>query len=174
MTHWVGLSEPSWERKIDLQLSRTHIFRYWTGTPDQDRLTNRLFRRILIGTARRELSRNNGERFLAPGYACVQRAEWLRRYRDTVLPKGTHFWYKGDNGLWWLGKISANTTEDGVYLVQFLDDPGPINLPLSPARYTTSTGAVRGSWCLQVHEASAFPGGIQRNVDESRGAAVVS
>ena len=71
-------------------------------------------------------------------------------------------------------KISARTTEDMVYLVHFLDDPGPINIPLPPARYMTSTGAVRGSWCLQVHIASAFPRGIQRKVDESRGAAVAS
>ena len=110
-----------------------------------------------IGAAQRELSRNNGERFLALDYACVPRAEWLRRYRDTVLPKGAHFWYKGNDGLWWLGKISASTNADGVYLVRFLDDPGPIKLPLPPARYTTSTGGVRGSWCLQVHVASAFP-----------------
>ena len=53
-----------------------------------------------IGAAKRKLSRNHGERFLAPGYACVPRAEWLRRYRDTVPPKGAHFWYKGDDGLW--------------------------------------------------------------------------
>ena len=102
------------------------------------------------------------------------RANWLRRYHDTVLPKGAHFWFKGDDGLWWLGEISAITTEDNVYLVCFLDDPGPIELPLPPARYTTSTGAVRGSWCLQVHTASEFPRGIQRNVHESRGAAVAS
>ena len=38
-----------------------------------------------------------------------------------------------------------------------VDDQGPIKLPLPPARYMTSTGAVRGSWCLQVHIASAFP-----------------
>ena len=111
---------------------------------------------------------------MAPGYACVPRAEWLRRYRDTVLPKGAHFWYKGDDRLWWLGKISASKTEDGVYLVRILDDPGEIKLPLPPVRYTTSTGAARGSWCLKVHEASAFPRGIQRNVDESRGVALVS
>ena len=74
-------------------------------------------------------------------------------------------------GTW---KISASTTEDKVYLVRFLDDPRPIKLPLPPARCTTSTGAVRGSWCLQVHIASAFPRGIQRNVDESRGAAAAS
>ena len=71
-------------------------------------------------------------------------------------------------------KISASATEDKVYLVRFLGDPGPIKLPLPPARYTTSTGAVRGSWCLQVHIASEFLRGIQPNVDESRGAAVAS
>ena len=95
-----------------------------------------------VSAAQRKLSRNNGERFLARGYACVPRAEWLRRYRGTVLSKETHFWYKGDDGLWWLGKISASTAEDGVYLVRFLDDPGPIKLSLPPVRYTTSTGAV--------------------------------
>ena len=100
----MGLSEPSWEREIDLQLSRTHILRYWAGTPDQRRQTNRLYRWMRIGAAQRQPCRNNGERFLAPGYACVPRAEWFHRYRDTVLPKGAHFWYKGDDGLWWLGK----------------------------------------------------------------------
>ena len=77
---------------MDLQLSRTHILRYWTGTPDQNRRTNHLFRRMRIGPAQRGLSRNNGERFLAPGYACVPRAEWILCYRGTALPKGAHFW----------------------------------------------------------------------------------
>ena len=143
------------------------LVRWATGK----RLTNRLPKLSLI-TLSPPL--NSGERFLAPGYACVTRAEWLRRYRDTVLPKGAHFRYKGDDGLWWLGKISARTADDGVYLVRFLDDPGPIKLPLPPARYTTSTGAVRSSWCLQVHAASTFSQGVQRNVDGSRGAAVIS
>ena len=118
-----------------------------------------------IGAAQREFSRNNGEHFLAPGYAYVPRADWFCRYHNTALPKGAHYWYKGDDGLRWFGKISASTTEDKVYLVRFLDDPGPIKLPLPPARSTTSTGAVRGSWCLQIHIASAFSPGIQRNVD---------
>ena len=158
---------------MDLYFSRSHILRYWAGTPDHHRQTNRFHRRMQIGEAQRELSRNNGERFLATGYACIPRAEWLRRYHDTVLPNGAHVWYKCDDGLWWLVKISASTAEDGVYLVRFLDDPGLINLPLPPARYTTSTGAVRVSWCLQVYQASAFSRGIPRNVDDSRGAAVV-
>ena len=55
-----------------------------------------------------------------------------------------------------------------------MDEPGPIELPLPPARYTISTGAVRDSWCLQIHIASAFPREIQRNVDKSGGAAVAS
>ena len=55
----------------------------------------------------------------------------------TVLPNGAHFWYKGEDSLWWLGKISASTTT--VYLVRFLDDPRPIKHPLAPARYTTAT-----------------------------------
>ena len=76
---------------MDLQLSRTHNVRYWVGATDQHRETNRLYRRMRIGAAQHELSRNNGERFLAPGYTCVPRGEWLRRYRDTVLPKGAHF-----------------------------------------------------------------------------------
>ena len=173
-THWTGLSGPSWEQEMDFQLFLHEILRYWAGTPNQHRQTNRLYRRTRISAAQREISRNNGERFLAHGYGCVPRAEWLSRYSTTVLPNGAHFWYKGDDGLWWLGKISASTTTKGVYLVRFLDDPGPIKLPLPPARYTTSTGAVRGSWCLQVHLASAFARGVQRNVDESRGAAVDS
>ena len=41
--------------------------------------------------AQRELSRNNGERFVTPDYACVSRADWLRRHHYTVLPKGDHF-----------------------------------------------------------------------------------
>ena len=72
-----------------------------------------------VGAAQRELSGNNRKRFLAPGYAWVPRADCLRRYHDTALPKRAQFWYKGDDGLWWLGKISASTTEDKVYLVRF-------------------------------------------------------
>ena len=72
-----------------------------------------------IGAAQRKLSRNDGERFLAPGYACAARVEWLRCCRDTVLANGAHVWYKGHDGLWWLGKFSANTTEDVLYLVRF-------------------------------------------------------
>ena len=56
-------------------------------------------------------------------------------YIPTVLPNGAHFFQKVDNGLWWLGKISASTTTAGVYLLRCFDDPGPMKLPLFLARY---------------------------------------
>ena len=174
-TQWTGLSGPSWDREMDLQLFRHEILRYWAGTPNQHRQNQPPVSPYANYAAQRELSRNNGERFLAHGYGCAPRPEWLSRYSTTVLPNGVNFWYKSDDSLWWLGKIGASTTTKEVYLVRFLDYPGPIKLPLPPARYTTSTGVVRRSWCLQVHVAiSAFAQGIQRNVDESRGAAMDS
>ena len=48
-THWAGLSEPSWWREMDLNLSRSHILHYWTAIADQQRQTNRLYRRMRIG-----------------------------------------------------------------------------------------------------------------------------
>ena len=76
---------------------------------------------------------------MAPGYVCAQRAEWLCRYHDTMLPNAAHVCGKGDEVLSCLGKICASTAEDGVHLAQILDDPGQINL-LFPARYTSPRG----------------------------------
>ena len=76
---------------MNLHLSRFYILRYWNGTPDHHRQTKRLYCRMRMGAVQRELSRSNGERFLAPGYACVPRADWLRRYHDTMLPKEAYF-----------------------------------------------------------------------------------
>ena len=90
-THWAGLFRLSWERQIDLQLSRHEILRCWAGIPNQHRQTNRLHRRMPYGAVQRELFRSNGERFPATGYGCVPRAEWFSRYGATVLPNGTHF-----------------------------------------------------------------------------------
>ena len=60
---------------MDLDLSRFHISRYLAGTPDQHRQTNRICRRMRMEATKRELSHSNGERFLAPGYACVAHAD---------------------------------------------------------------------------------------------------
>ena len=62
-THWVELSEPSWEREMDLQLPRTHIFRFGAGTPDQNHQTKRLYHWMRTSAVERELFRNNGEGF---------------------------------------------------------------------------------------------------------------
>ena len=176
-THWTGLSCPSWERKMDLQLSRQQILLYWAGHLNQHRQTNRRYRQMRIGAAQRELPRANGERFLAPGYGCVPCAGWLRHYSTTAprcSPMGPIFGAKPMTDLWWLGIISARTSIDGEYLVRFLDDPGPIKLRVSPTHYTTSTGGVQGSWCLQLRRGRSVARGIQSNVDESRGADVAN
>ena len=80
--------------------------------------------------------------FLAPGYACTLREEWLCRYRDTVLPKGAHVGTRETMGCGALEKSARVRRRKGVYLARVLDDPGPIKLPFPPARYTTSTAAV--------------------------------
>ena len=62
-THWTGLSGPSWEGEMYLQVFRHEILRYWVGTPIQHLLTNRLYRRMRTGATQRELCRSNAERF---------------------------------------------------------------------------------------------------------------
>ena len=47
-THWKGLLAPSWERELDLQHSHKHILLYWSGTPDQRRTENSLYRRASL------------------------------------------------------------------------------------------------------------------------------
>ena len=152
---------------MDLQLSRTHISRYWAGTPEQHRQINRLYRRMRIGLAQHELSRNSGERILAPGIRLrptLGVAPKLPRYG---APQGNPYFVQGRR--WVVMAWKNQRVYDGGWSI-----PGPLvgrfgadqKLPFPPARYTTSTEAVRGSWCLQVHEASAFPRGIQRNVDD--------
>ena len=74
---------------------------YWAGTPSQHHKTNRLLhRQMRIGAAQRELFHANRERFLAPGYGRMPRADWLCHYSTTVLPNGVYFCYKADDGLW--------------------------------------------------------------------------
>ena len=77
-THWTGLFRPSWEREMDLQLLRQQILLSWPGIPNKHRQTSRLYRQLRIGAAPREPSRAYVERYLAPGYGCVPRADWLR------------------------------------------------------------------------------------------------
>ena len=143
---------------------------------DQHRQTNRLYRRMRIGAAQRELSRSNGEQFLTPGFGYVSHADWLRRYCNIVLLNVAHFWYEGDDGLWWFGKISATTpTTDGVFDSIFgrswADQASSFSGALHDFDEICTTFLVSAN---QIDLASAFARGIQRIVDESRGAAVDS
>ena len=84
---------------MELLLFRLELSRYSAGTPNQHRQTNRMYRQMRIGAAERICFRNNDECFLAHGYGCVPRAEWLNRHSTAVLPNEAHVWYKGDDGL---------------------------------------------------------------------------
>ena len=67
---------------------------------------------------------------------------------------------------YWAGTPNQHRQTNRMYhRMRFLVDPAPIKLLLSTACHTTSTAAVRDSWCLQVHFASAFAGGVQHSVD---------
>ena len=126
-----------------------------------------------IGAAQRELTRDNSARFLSADYSCVTWQTWSRRFGDTTLPVEAHFWYKANNRLWWLGKISGRIPSSSKRVMRVLHDPGPVTLVLSPTRHNTALGADRGSWCLQVYQGSSLMRDIGRNVDESRGADIV-
>ena len=172
-THWVGLSEPSWERETDLQLPRTHVLRFGAGTPDQHRQNKRLYHRMRICAVERELFRNNGERFWCRTTLCPTRGVSSPLSRHGA-PQGSSLLMQGRR---WVVVAWKNQREyDGGWSIpgQIFGRPRAGQASFPRARYTTSTRAVRGAWCFQVHEVSAFPRWIQRNVDESRGAAVVS
>ena len=79
---------------MGLQLSRQQILLYRAGAPIQHRQTNRLYPSSVHWGCTTGTLRANGEQVSAPGYGCVRRANWLRRYSTTVLPHGVHFWYQ--------------------------------------------------------------------------------
>ena len=85
---------------LDLQHFRRHTLVYWSGKPTQHRQTNRLYRQMRIGAAHRELSRSQGQLFLAPGYTLAPRDLWLRNFSTPTLPSGAHVWYKARGSLW--------------------------------------------------------------------------
>ena len=68
-THRKGLLQPSWEREMDLQHSRQHVLQYSAGTPNQLEHEIRLRRRMRVCSSHRELPRDQGARFLCPGYS---------------------------------------------------------------------------------------------------------
>ena len=147
-THWTGLFRPLWEREMDLPTAPTSAdfaLLGWHSEPTP-RQTNRLYRQMRIGAAQRELSRANGQRFLAPGYGRVPRADWLRHCSTTRCPPmGPIVGTKPMTACGGWGKSALEQPPTGNIWYVFLDHQGPIKVPLSPAHYRTSTGSVRGS-----------------------------
>lgn len=173
-THWKGLLQPSWEREIDLQHFRRSILDYWVGPSHQSRSCNHLYRRMRASAAARELARASGGRPLTKGYRLVAKSLWTGTFQRTPLPKGAQFWFKANDGFWWLGKIASPTAAPERYIVRFLDDPGPVRLALNASLYTTAPDAVRGSWCLQIHVSGGISAGLLRNADDSRSADIIT
>lgn len=141
---WKDLLRPSWEREMDLNNWRTKILLYWLGTPDQRRQTNRLYRKMRIGAAVRELASMNGERYASPSYDLVTHSVYSERLTNKVLPICAYIWYKAQDALRWLGKVFKRTSTPHVFFVRFLGNPGPIKIHLSPKLSATAI-AVRGS-----------------------------
>ena len=115
-----------------MNLQHSRLLQIWAGTPLQHKQENRLYRRMRVGAAQRELSRDQVAGFLSRGYSLVTHQDWAHSVSTTVLPVGDRFWYKARDHHWWLGKISAHTKTVAHYVVRFLDDPRPVKLKLSP------------------------------------------
>ena len=94
-THWTGLSRPSWEREMDVQLSRHARLHCRAGTPNQHRHTKRLYRRMKIGEAQREFLRVTASGCSHPAMAayCTPTGFADTVYCNTVLPNGARVWY---------------------------------------------------------------------------------
>ena len=58
--------------------------------PLKVRQASRVYRRIRVGAAQRVLACDMGARFLPPGYSCVNRQTWARRFRGNILPVGAY------------------------------------------------------------------------------------
>ena len=121
-THWLGLSEPSWGREMDLQHSRNNILRYSAGTPDQKRQTNRF--------ATECASVRHGASFLrtwANIFGAQPRSSHAHRVDSPPprhsTPSGSPLLVQGRRWVVVPWEISASTTEGGVYLVRISVDP---------------------------------------------------
>ena len=159
---------------MDLQHFRRSILAYWVGPSHQSRSCNPLYRRARASAAARELARASGGRPLTKGYRLVAERLWTGTFQRTPLPKGAQFWFKANDGFWWLGNIASPTADPDRYIVRFLDDPGPVRLALDASLYTTAPDAVRGSWCLQTHVSGGISAGLLRNADDSRAADIIT
>ena len=130
-----------------LQHSQHHILQYWSGAPNQSSLSSNAHRSRSSRTSSRQgrtLSvaciRVHLSRPLAPPLPLLatprRRLLLVQGARQPVVAKQNH---------------PHHNSRANQYIVRFLDDPGPIQLTLSPGRYDADQGAPCGAWCLQVH-----------------------
>ena len=166
--HWTGLSRPSWEREIDLQLSCDARLRYWVGTPNQPRQTNRLYRRMGIGAAQRELSRGNGEWFWPPLMAAYRARIGFADTATPCFPTRPMFGTRTTTVCGNSGK-PARLRERMEYIWFEFWTTRDRSSFFFLQRATRLRRELRSSSCLKTQMASAFARGPQRSVDESRG-----
>lgn len=124
---------------------------------------NRSYRVARTCTAKRELARPRGERYMPPGFSLVSHDTWLRLFSAFLLPVGARLWYKARDGLWWSGQIGAH--QGGSYIVRLFDDPGPTNS--SFARGVVSYRFNRGVWIAVFGKASFAPFGRHQHPDSA-------
>ena len=150
-THWNGIPRPTWEREMDLQAFRHLILAYWANGPDHHQPNTRKYHQLRINAAAREIARSNGERHLPGSYRLVTNDIYRTRFLSAPLPIGASIPYHSFDSSWWLGKIKQPSNVLGRYVVQFLDNPGPVLIDLPESAYNTALHAPCGSWCLQTH-----------------------
>jgi len=166
---WKGFARASWRRQVDLVNFRMAVLHYWAGRPTQRGASNKKYLRMRVYAAARELHRARRERFITAGYRLVPPDVFQNVFASSPKHfKGAYFWFKANDGLWWLGLIHTVGSKDNAHTVRFLDAAGPVRLRLQDDRYTTDLKAPRFSWCLQQHSSKSIFRGVQHNADDSR------
>ena len=168
-TRWKGFTRSSWEREADLAHFRPAILQYWATCPDQHGASNNKYLRMRVHAALRELERERGKRFITSGYQLVPPAVYKTVFASSPQRlKGAYFWFKANDGLWWLGLIHTVGSNGAAHVVRFLDAAGPVRLRLQDEFYSIDPDAPRFSWCLQRHRSQSVSRGVHHNADDSR------
>ena len=89
-------------------------------TPLQLRQANRVYRPMRVGGAHRELARDNGARFLPPGYSYVNHKTWGPPVQWHYPAHRRQRLVQGPRSSLVARKFSAHTPTPGQYVVRFL------------------------------------------------------
>ena len=164
-THWTGLSRPSWEREMDLQLSLHEMLRHWAGTQNQHRQANLLLQYRWMRIARHK------DKFLAvtmsgfwhPGIAACRTPIGFANTTTQCFPTGPTFGTRATT-VWGGSEKSARLRQrmGNIWLDSWTarDRSGFLFLRRA-TRYRRELYTVLS---LQIQLASAVARGLQRNV----------